>query len=197
MAFFSSINARIGKYLDTVDNLSALRSYDVSHVKNGDSVLASSRSVIGDALGGAYVWSAISTDLDDNENVVRPSQVSLTSKGRWLKMFGQGEDGQIGPVGPRGATGDVTPAALAAVQSAGQFATMADAARQAVAGVKEAVEAAAASKPFAIAVGTGEATFDTIGVAKLASIPASVTVITTKGYYSPRRWRRRNLQARQ
>jgi hypothetical protein len=120
MAFFSSINAWIGKYIDIVDNLAALRAYNVSHVKNGDAVLVSSESTIGDARGGAFVWSAISTELDDNKDVIRPSQVALNGKGRWTKMFGAGPagaigpDGNPGPMGPQGNPGG-------SVEAAGSF----------------------------------------------------------------------------
>lgn len=164
--------------LDTVAELSAFKAVKLF---DGLHAIVRCQTVANDGLGGIFTFDASSTDTPNGTTMVAVTGVAV---GRWIKTVRSvtGQPGQTGPVGP---TGDVTPAALTAAQSASASAIAADAARQAVAGLKEAVEAAAASKPFAIAVGTGEAIFDTIGVAKLASIPASVTVITTRGFYSP------------
>jgi hypothetical protein len=61
----------------------------------------------------------------------------------------------------------------------------AKAAQEATAGLKEAISAALGTKPFAVAVGAGDVTFETIGVAKVSAIPATARVVVTRGRLNP------------
>ena len=96
------------------------------------------------------------------------------------------------------ATAQAQAAAASAVQ-AGQYsvsaqtasagavtaAAQANAAQEALAGLQEAIQAAINQHPFAVAVDASNATFETLGVAKLAAIPAAVHVVVTRGRLNP------------
>ncbi len=125
----------------------------------------------------------VTTNLRDVTLVARDDTFAardLTYIARDLAQQGAGTAGNKATAADASAS-QASGSALSALNSA----QTAEASRQANAGMAEAIQAAAANKPFAIAVGTADTVFDTLGVAKLASIPASITVINTRGYYAP------------
>lgn len=103
MAAFSSVNTNIGKYIDIVDTIPALRAYNPTCISNGDAVLVSAGVTLGDSAGNAYVWVESSTKDDDGLLTIKPF-MPLES-GRWIKMFGQGPRGFQGERGFQGIQG--------------------------------------------------------------------------------------------
>jgi hypothetical protein len=79
----------------------------------------------------------------------------------------------------------VADGAAASAAQAGQSADVANAAQASISGLLPVLNAAIVGHPFAIAIGAGDVTFETIGLAKLASIPGTASVIDTRGYFAP------------
>lgn len=86
MTSFSSINAKIGKTIDTIADLASLRAYRPARIVDGDTVLVTSGATLGDQEGGAFVWVEDSTAPDDGQQTIRPGHA--IGQGRWVKMFG-------------------------------------------------------------------------------------------------------------
>jgi hypothetical protein len=105
LAIFSSVNARLGKYIDTVDNVVELRRYSTDCLKSGDAVLLKSKVTLGDSGGAAMIWSPSATNTDDGTIYIKPDDATT---GRWVKAFGQGAPGPKGDslLGPKGDAGD-------------------------------------------------------------------------------------------
>lgn len=96
MSTFSSINVGLSKAIDTVNNISALRRFPVDRLRDGDAVITLGGSVLGDGLGGTYVWVEKSTAADDGKRTIKPDvKIGI---GRWVLAIG-GEKGEKGDPG--------------------------------------------------------------------------------------------------
>jgi hypothetical protein len=109
MNAFSSINTRIGKYIDSVADIQALRAYHPSHLKDGDTVIVAFKATLGDQQGGVFVWAENNLNSDDGDTCIRPN-VAISS-GRWVRIFGKGDVGPQGQsiTGPQGVPGPTGP----------------------------------------------------------------------------------------
>jgi hypothetical protein len=119
----SSSNTLFSGYINSVINIDALRTYDISNLTTGAGILVTGNEYLGDHSGGAYFLDLNSTANDDGLTVVAPNSGS----GRWLLGVGRGNVGPAGPAGANGANGPAGPAGpaggLASVSSFGSLAT--------------------------------------------------------------------------
>lgn len=125
-------NPEYGNIFVVADEFDELRSVSTKQIREGYSAIVAGDLTPGDGFGGLLVWIPTSTDPDNGETVIAPSD-ALT--GRWVKIaVGQtGATGATGPIGlpstvpgPRGetgATGTVTPEVINARDAAQLFAT--------------------------------------------------------------------------
>lgn len=105
MGIYSNINLDLGKYLDTVPTLTDLRTFSTRRLDDGDAIMVTAKVAVGDTNGGIYAWSEKSVADDDNANVIRPTSIAITGRGRWILAVGKGNIGNTGPIGPVGPPG--------------------------------------------------------------------------------------------
>jgi hypothetical protein len=110
MSIFSNLNIAIGKTINTVDTIADLRNYKPRNIIDGDTVIVSAGTTLGDANGGAFVWAEGATAFDDATDAIKP--VFAVGSGRWMRAFGgrgpigdKGDTGGRGPIGDKGDTG--------------------------------------------------------------------------------------------
>lgn len=94
MGIYSNINVSVGKAINTLGGIVALKGYQPRQLVDGDTVVVTGLDEGVDGQGGVYVWSEASTATSDNFQTVQP--VFVIGKGRWLRLF----NGVGGPSGP-------------------------------------------------------------------------------------------------
>ncbi len=94
MSIYTSINTSLGKYLNTVGNINDLRALKLRNLRDGDSIMVSASTALGDLLGGIYIWSEKSLTADDGLSIIRPS--NTIGAGRWIRSIASGLPGAPG-----------------------------------------------------------------------------------------------------